>query len=105
MGQWSARPTAALIYSNSAWFNGVLTYQLMSFAGNRAHGSVHQTYVEAGVSCNLDSGWYGDIDLQITFDWTADAANGVDNSLGCRRRQSVQPGLACRVYSLTLITF
>jgi hypothetical protein len=35
---------------------GVLTYQLMSFAGNRALGSVHQTYVEPEVSYNLESG-------------------------------------------------
>lgn len=40
-GRWSAGPTAALIYSNGPWFGGVLTYQLMSFAGNRARGSVN----------------------------------------------------------------
>jgi hypothetical protein len=34
-GRWSAGPTAALIYSDGPWFNGILTYQLMSFAGNR----------------------------------------------------------------------
>jgi len=48
----------------------------MSFAGNRARGSVNQTYVEPEVSYNLESGWYGDIDPQMIFDWTADAANG-----------------------------
>ena len=55
-GRWSAGPTAALIYSNGPWFGGVLTYQLMSFAGNRARGSVNQTYVEPEVSYNLESG-------------------------------------------------
>jgi hypothetical protein len=74
--RWSAGPTAALIYSNGPWFNGVLTYQLMSFAGNRERGSVNQTYVEPEISYNLESGWYADIDPQMTFDWTADAANG-----------------------------
>jgi hypothetical protein len=75
-GRWSAGPAAALIYSNGPWFGGVLTYQLMSFAGNRARGSVNQTYVEPEVSYNLESGWYGDIDPAMTFDWTAAAANG-----------------------------
>jgi hypothetical protein len=58
-GRWSAGPTAALIYSNGPWFNGILTYQLMSFAGNRARGSVNQTYLEPEVSYNLPTGWYG----------------------------------------------
>jgi hypothetical protein len=81
-GRWSAGPTAALIYSNGPWFGGVLTYQLMSFAGNRERGSVNQTYIEPEVSYNLESGWYGDIDPQMTFDWTADAANGWTIPLG-----------------------
>jgi hypothetical protein len=75
-GRWSAGPTAALIYSNGPWFNGVLAYQLMSFAGDRARGSVNQTYVEAEASYNFESGWYVDTDPPMTFDWTADAANG-----------------------------
>jgi hypothetical protein len=75
-GRWSAGPTAALVYSKGPWFNGVLTYQLMSFGGNRARGSVNQTYVEPQVSYNFESGWYVDCDPAMTFDWTADAANG-----------------------------
>jgi hypothetical protein len=75
-GRWSVGPTAALIYSNGPWFGGVLTYQLMSFGGNRARGSVDQTYVEPELSYNLESGWYCDIDPPMTFDWTVDAANG-----------------------------
>src|SRR5689334_2169396 len=54
----------------------LLAYQLMSFAGNRARGSVNQTYVEPQVSYNFESGWYVDCDPQMTFDWTVDAANG-----------------------------
>jgi len=75
-GRGSAGPTAALIYSRGPWFNGVLAYQLMSFAGDRARGSVNQTYVEPEVSYNFESGWYVDCDPAMTFDWTADAANG-----------------------------
>jgi hypothetical protein len=75
-GRWSAGPTAALVYSKGPWFSGVLTYQLMSFGGNRARGSVNQTYVEPQVSYNFESGWYVDSDPAMTFDWTADAANG-----------------------------
>jgi hypothetical protein len=75
-GRWCAGPTAALIYENGPWFGGVLTYELMSFAGNRARGSVNQTYVEPEVSYNLESGWYGTIDPPMTFDWTAKRSNG-----------------------------
>jgi hypothetical protein len=75
-GRWSAGPTAAMIYSNGPWFNGVLAYQLLSVAGDRARGSVNQTYIEPEVSYNFESGWYVDCDPAITFDWTADAANG-----------------------------
>jgi hypothetical protein len=75
-GRWCAGPTAALLYSNGPWFGGVLTYQLMSFAGDRARGSVNQTYIEPEISYNFESGWYADVDPPMTFDWTADAANG-----------------------------
>jgi hypothetical protein len=75
-GRWSVGPTAALIYSNGPWFDGVLTYHLTSFAGARARGSVNQTYVEPQVSYNFESGWYVDTDPPMTFDWTADEANG-----------------------------
>lgn len=75
-GRWSAGPTAAVIYSNGPWFNGVLAYQLMSFAGNRDRGSVNQTYIEPQISYNFESGWYVDWNPSITFDWTADTANG-----------------------------
>ena len=27
------------------------------------------------ISYNFESGWYADVDPQMTFDWTADAAN------------------------------
>jgi len=81
-GRWSAGPTAALIYSNGPWFNGILAYQLMSFAGNRDRGSVNQTYLESEISYNFDSGWNVDVDPALTFDWTADAANGWSIPMG-----------------------
>jgi hypothetical protein len=74
-GRWSAGPTAALVYTEGPWFGGILAYQLMSFAGNRARGSLNQTYIEPQISYNLESGWYADVDPQMTLDWTADTAN------------------------------
>ena len=75
-GRWSAGSTAALIYSEGPWFNGILAYQLMSFAGNRDRGSVNQTFLELELSYNFESGWYVDTNPFITFDWTADSADG-----------------------------
>lgn len=74
-GRWAAGPTAALIYSGGPWFNGILAYQLMSFAGNRDRGSVNQTFLEPDVSYNFESGWYLQCEPSITYDWTADATN------------------------------
>jgi hypothetical protein len=74
-GRWSAGPTAALVYSKGPWLNAILAYHLMSFAGNRARGSVNQTYIEPQISYNFESGWYVDCDPQMTYDWTADTAN------------------------------
>jgi len=74
-GRWSAGPTAALVYSEGPWLDAILAYHLMSFAGNRKRGSVNQTYIEPQISYNLESGWYADVDPQMTYDWTADTAN------------------------------
>jgi hypothetical protein len=74
-GRWSAGPTAALVYTEGPWFGGILSYQLMSFAGNRERGSVNQTYIEPEISYNFESGWYVQCDPQMTLDWTADTAN------------------------------
>jgi hypothetical protein len=74
-GRWSAGPTAAIVYSEGPWFNGILAYQLMSFAGNRDRGSVNQTFLEPDISYNFESGWYVQCQPEITYDWTADATN------------------------------
>jgi hypothetical protein len=75
-GRWSAGPTGAVIYSAGPWFEGVLAYQLMSFAGDRNRGSVNETFIEPNFSYNFESGWYVDTNPSITFDWTADSGNG-----------------------------
>jgi len=74
-GKWCAGPTAAAAYNGTNWFNAILTYHLMSFAGAKHRGSVNQTYIEPEISYNLDSGWYGQIDPPISYDWTADKRN------------------------------
>lgn len=74
-GRWSAGPTAAIVYTEGPWFGGILSYHLMSFAGNRARGSVNQTYIEPEISYNFESGWYVQCDPAMTYDWTADTAN------------------------------
>ena len=74
-GRWSAGPTAGLVYSKGPWFNGILAYHLMSFAGNRERGSVNQTFLEPDISYNFESGWYVQCEPSITYDGTAAAAN------------------------------
>jgi hypothetical protein len=74
-GRWSAGPTAAVVYSEGPWFNGILAYRLMSFAGNRNRGSENQTFLEPDVSYNFESGWYVQCEPSITYDWTAEASN------------------------------
>jgi hypothetical protein len=74
-GRWSTGPTAGLVYSKGPWFNGVLAYHLMSFAGNHDRGSVNLTSIEPDISYNFESGWYVQCEPQITYDWTAAGAN------------------------------
>ncbi len=81
-GRWSAGPTAALIYEQGPWFIGVLGYQLMSFAGDRSRGSVNQTFIEPDINYSLESGWYGQWNPNITYDWTADTANAWSIPIG-----------------------
>src|SRR5262249_16288898 len=40
-GRWSAGPTGAVVYDQGPWFEGVLAYHLMSYAGDRNRGSVN----------------------------------------------------------------
>jgi hypothetical protein len=74
-GKWSIGPNGALVYSNGPWFNEILAYHLISFAGDRGRASVSLTYLEPQISYNFESGWYVDTDPEMTFDWRADSAN------------------------------
>jgi hypothetical protein len=53
----------------------LLCYQLLSFGGDRARGSVNLTYIEPEVSYSWESGWYLDSDPAMTYDWTATNAD------------------------------
>jgi hypothetical protein len=74
-GRWSVGPTAAAVYDDGPWLNGIQAYQLMSFAGDRNRGSVNQTLIQPLVSYNFDSGWFVQSQPSITYDWTAEASN------------------------------
>jgi hypothetical protein len=74
-GKWAIGPNGALVYSNGPWFNELLAYHLISFAGDRGRASVSLTYLEPQISYNFESGWYVDTDPQMTFDWRADSAD------------------------------
>ena len=91
-GRWSAGPTAALIYSEGPWFNAILTYQLMSFGGDRDRGSVNLTYIEPLVSYNFESGWTAQCDPAMTFDWTADSAHAWTIPIGADVGKTFQIG-------------
>ncbi len=86
-GRWSAGPTGALIYSSGPWLNGVLTYHLASFAGDRHRSRVNQTYIEPEVSYSFASGWYVQCDPALTYDWTADSADAWSIPMGCGHRR------------------
>ncbi len=72
-GKWSAGPTAALVWSDGPWLNGVLASHLASFAGRSRRASVSLTTIEPQASYTFQSGWYVQCNPTITYDWTADA--------------------------------
>jgi hypothetical protein len=92
-GRWSAGPTAALVYTEGPWFGALLSYQLMSFAGNHDRGSVNQTYIEPEVSYNFESGWYVQCDPPMTYDWTADTANAWTIPIGADIGKAINIGI------------
>ena len=91
-GKWAAGPTAAFAYDHGPWFNSILAYQLMSFAGAHHRGSIDQTYIEPNLSYNLNSGWYGQIDPPITYNWTAEKRNAWTLPIGADVGDVVQVG-------------
>jgi hypothetical protein len=70
-GKWSAGPTAALVYIDGPWFNGLLVSHLFSFAGPSHREDVSLTQIEVNFSYELPSGWYIDTNPVMTHDWKA----------------------------------
>lgn len=91
-GKWSAGPSAALVYSNGPWLNGVLVSQLWSFAGDPHRPDVNQTSIELLASYNFESGWYIQFHPVDTYDWTADSRNAWTVPLGLDVGRAFQLG-------------
>lgn len=94
-GLWSAGPTAALVYSKGPWFNYIVAYQLMSFAGNADCSSVNQTVLEPAVSYNFESGWYVQWEPSITYDWAVTADNAWTIPMGADVSKAFTLGSQC----------
>ena len=70
-GKWSTGPTAALVYINGPWDNGVVASHLWSVAGPSSRESVEQTQIELQVSYTFSNNWYVDTAPTIFHDWRA----------------------------------
>ncbi len=73
--KWAAGPTAALVYVDGPWVNGIVASHVWSFAGARNQPGVSQTQVEVQFSYTFASNWYIQTDPTITYDWKASAGN------------------------------
>ncbi|HEV8110141.1 MAG TPA: hypothetical protein VGP97_21720 [Burkholderiales bacterium] len=72
-GKWSAGPTAALIYSNEPWVNGILVSHLWSVAGAHDRDQVSLTQIEAQLSYLYPNNWYLQTNPTFAYDWKASA--------------------------------
>jgi hypothetical protein len=70
-GKWSTGPTAALVYVNGPWVNGVVASHLWSVAGPSSRESVEQTQIEMQVSYTFSNNWYVLTAPTISHDWRA----------------------------------
>jgi hypothetical protein len=70
-GKWSTGPTAALIYINGPWDNGIVVSHLWSVAGPSSRESVEQTQIEWQVSYTFSNDWYVETAPTIFHDWRA----------------------------------
>ena len=70
-GKWSAGPTAALLYVEGPWANGVVVSHLRSFAGPSAREDANLTQIEAQISYTFASRWYGASAPTLECDWRA----------------------------------
>ena len=91
-GKWAAGPTGGFAFNHGSWLNGILADQLMSFAGAHHRGSINQTYLEPFLSYSLDSGWSGQIDPPITYNWTAEERDAWTLPIGADVGNVVQLG-------------
>ncbi|HEY7665155.1 MAG TPA: transporter [Xanthobacteraceae bacterium] len=72
-GKWSAGPTAAFIYANEPWVNGILVSHLWSFAGAHDREEVSLTQIESQLSYTYPSNWYIQTNPTFAYDWKAPA--------------------------------
>ncbi len=57
-GKWSTGPTAALVYVNGPWVNGIVASHLWSVAGPEiSRESVQRTQIEVQVSYTFSNNW------------------------------------------------
>jgi len=71
--KWSAGPTAALLYVDGPWVNGVLVSHLWSFAGSANRQGVSLTQLEVQVSYTFQNDWYIQTNPTLSYDWRAPA--------------------------------
>jgi hypothetical protein len=70
-GKWSAGPTAAVLYVDGPWVNGILVSHLWSFAGSASRADVSLTQIEVQVSYTFPNDWYIQTAPTISHDWQA----------------------------------
>ncbi len=68
-GKWSTGPTAALVYVNGPWVNGVVASHRWSVAGPNSRERVEWTQIELQVSYTFSNNWYVDSAPTISHDW------------------------------------
>jgi hypothetical protein len=71
--KWSAGPTAAAIYANEPWVNGILVSHLWSFAGAHDREEVSLTQIESQLSYTYPSNWYLQTNPTFAYDWKTPA--------------------------------
>jgi hypothetical protein len=74
--KWSAGPTAALLYVDGPWVNGILVSQLWSFAGPSRRADVSLMQIELQLSYTFSNDWYVQTAPTISRDWRAPAGEG-----------------------------
>jgi hypothetical protein len=70
-GRWSAGPTAALLYVDGPWVNGILVSHLWSFAGPSSRQDVSLTQIEVQFSYAFSNDWYIQTAPTLSHDWRA----------------------------------